>query len=142
MIFEPAYGVTGLIGLPYYFFFELFSPLIKIFTLIFMIFSAIYGLINYQWAILMLFSVLLITALILSSITAIIENWSQHQQAVNRDALRYKNHLDWLWLMVAGILAEFTYSLYKIAAQTNGLINFIRKKNNWNKFARKGVKNI
>jgi cellulose synthase/poly-beta-1,6-N-acetylglucosamine synthase-like glycosyltransferase len=142
MIFEPRYGITGLIGLPYYFIFELFSPLVKIFTLIFIIFSALLGLINIQWAILMFFSVLLITALILSSITAIIENWSQHQHAASRDALRYKNHLDWLWLMVAGILAEFTYSFYKIAAQTNGMISFILRKNNWNKFARKGVKNI
>jgi len=142
MIFEPAYGMTGIIGLPYYFFFELFSPLVKIFTFGFIVLSAIYGLVNYKWAILMLFSVLLITAIILSTITAIIENWSQHQQAVNRDALRYKNHLDWLWLMFAGILAEFTYSFYKIAAQSNGLMNFIRRKSNWNKFERKGVKNL
>jgi len=142
MVFEPAYGITGLIGLPYYFIFELFSPLIKIFTFIFIILSAAYGLINYKWAILMIFSVLLITAVILSSITAIIENWSQHQHNVSRDALRYKSFLDWLWLMVAGILAEFSYSFYKIAAQTDGLINFLRRKNNWNKFARKGVKNL
>ncbi len=142
MIFEPAYGMTGLIGLPYYTVFELFSPLIKIFTIIFIILSAVYGLINYQWAILMIFSVLLVTAVILSSITAIIENWSQHQHAASRDALRYKTFNDWLWLMFAGILAEFSYSFYKIAAQTNGLISFVRRKNNWNKFARKGLKNI
>jgi len=142
MIFEPSYGMTGFIGLPYYFIFELFSPLIKIISLIFIIFSGIYGLINYKWAILMIFSVLLITAVILSSITAILENWSQHQHAVNRDALRYKTFLDWLWLMVAGILAEFTYSFYKIIAQIDGLINFLRGKSQWNKFARKGVKQV
>jgi poly-beta-1,6-N-acetyl-D-glucosamine synthase len=142
MIFEPAYGITGLIGLPYYFIFELFSPLIRVFTFLFLILSAVYGLINYKWAILMIFSVLLITAIILSSLTAIIENWSQHQHVVSRDALRYKSFADWVWLIVAGVLAEFTYSLYKIAAQTNGLVNFMRRKNEWNKFARKGVKNI
>ena len=32
MILEPKYGMTGLVGLPYYFFFEPFSPLIKIFS--------------------------------------------------------------------------------------------------------------
>jgi poly-beta-1,6-N-acetyl-D-glucosamine synthase len=142
MILEPAYGMTGLIGLPYYFIFELFSPLIKIFTLFFLIFSSLFGIINYQWAILMIFSTLLITAVILSSITAIIEHWSQHQHAVSRDALRYKSFGDWLWLMTAGILAEFSYSFYKIAAQTDGLINFLRGRNQWNKFARKGIKNI
>jgi cellulose synthase/poly-beta-1,6-N-acetylglucosamine synthase-like glycosyltransferase len=142
MIFEPAYGMTGMIGLPYYFIFELFSPLIKIFTFFFLIISSLVGIINYQWAILMIFSTLLITAVILSSITAIIENWSQHQHAVSRDALRYKSFGDWLWLMVAGIIAEFSYSFYKIAAQTDGLFNFLRGRNQWNKFARKGIKNI
>jgi cellulose synthase/poly-beta-1,6-N-acetylglucosamine synthase-like glycosyltransferase len=142
MIFEPAYGMTGIFGLPYYFLFELFSPLVKLFTMIFLAFSWVYGLINYKWAVLMLFSVLLITAVILSTITAIIENWSQHQQAVTRDALRYKTFRDWLWLMTAGIIAEFSYSFFKILAQSQGLINFIRGKNQWNKFARKGVKDI
>jgi cellulose synthase/poly-beta-1,6-N-acetylglucosamine synthase-like glycosyltransferase len=142
MIFEPSYGMTGMVGLPYYFVFELLSPLIKIISLIFIIFSGMFGVINYKWAILMIFSVLLVTAVILSSITAILENWSQHQHAVNRDALRYKTFLDWLWLMVAGILAEFSYSFYKIAAQVNGMMNFLRGKNQWNKFARKGVRKI
>jgi cellulose synthase/poly-beta-1,6-N-acetylglucosamine synthase-like glycosyltransferase len=142
MIFEPAYGITGMIGLPYYFLFELFSPLVKLFTLVFIALSAYAGLVNYRWAILMFFSVLLITAIILSSITAIIENWSQHQHAVSREALRYKNFADWMRLMVAGILAEFSYSFYKIFAQIDGLSNFIRGKSNWNKFARKGVKQL
>lgn len=140
MILEPKYGMTGLIGLPYYFFFELFSPLIKIFSVIFIAVSAFYGTINFQWIALLIVSVMLITAIIMSSITAIIENWSQKQNAVSRDALRYKSFKDWLWLVTAGILAEFTYSFYKIAAQMDGLINFLKRKNEWNKFARKGLK--
>jgi cellulose synthase/poly-beta-1,6-N-acetylglucosamine synthase-like glycosyltransferase len=142
MIFEPAYGVTGMIGLPYYFLFELLSPAIKLFTLFFIVLSAYYGLVNYKWAMLLLASVMLTTAIILSSITAIIENWSQKQHAVNRDALRYKSYFDWVWLIGAGILAEFSYSFYKIAAQIDGMINFFRGKNNWNKFARKGVQKL
>lgn len=142
MILEPAYGVTGLVGLPYYFFFELFSPLVRIFTAFFLIAAAFYGIINIQWVLLLLASVMLITAIILSSTTAIIENWSQHRHAVTRDALRYKNFSDWMWLITAGILAEFSYSFYKVAAQTHGIINFLRKRNNWNKFERKGVRRL
>jgi cellulose synthase/poly-beta-1,6-N-acetylglucosamine synthase-like glycosyltransferase len=140
MILEPKYGLTGLVGLPYYFFFELLSPLIKVFSFIFIAISAYYGTINFQWVALLIISVMLITAIIMSSITAIIENWSQQQNAVSRDALRYKSFKDWLWLVVAGILAEFTYSFYKIAAQIDGLIKFLKRKNEWNKFARKGLK--
>lgn len=142
MIFEPKYGITGLIGLPYYFFFEMLSPLIKIFSLIFIVVSAFYGTINYTWLILLILSVMLTTAIIMSSITAIIEYWSQKQKAANRDVLRYKSFINWLWLITAGILAEFSYSFYKIAAQTSGIINFLKRKNEWNKFERKGVKQI
>jgi poly-beta-1,6-N-acetyl-D-glucosamine synthase len=142
MIFEPSYGMTGMVGLPYYLIFELFSPLIKILSFAFIIISGIVGVINYKWAVLMILSVLLVTAMILSSITAILENWSQHQHAVNRDALRYKTFKDWLWLMTAGVIAEFSFSLYKIIAQTDGFINFLRGRNQWNKFARKGIKKI
>lgn len=139
MMFEPRYGMTGLIGLPYYFVFELFSPLIKIFSLIFIFISALYGTINFQWVAMLIFSVMLITAIIMSSITAIIENWSQKQNAVSRDALRYKSFKDWLWLVIAGIIAEFSYSFYKIAAQIDGLINFVKGKSDWKKFERKGM---
>ena len=139
MMFEPRYGMTGLIGLPYYFVFELFSPLIKIFSLIFIFISALYGTINFQWVAMLIISVMLITAIIMSSITAIIENWSQKQNAVSRDALRYKSFKDWLWLVIAGIIAEFSYSFYKIAAQIDGLINFVKGKSDWKKFERKGM---
>lgn len=142
MLFEPKYGVTGLLGLPYYFFFELLSPLVKVFTLIFIAVSAYYGTINFNWALLLLVSVILTTGIIMSSVTAIIEYWSQKQTKANRDALRYKSFKDWLWLIFAGIIAEFSYSFYKIAAQINGIFYFLRRKSDWNKFERKGVKQI
>jgi hypothetical protein len=61
---------------------------------------------------------------------------------VNRDALRYKTFGDWLWLISTGILAEFSYSFFKIYAQIAGLTDFLKKKNNWNKFARKGIQKL
>jgi len=118
----------------------LLSPLIRIFTVFFIIAAAFSGIINYKWVLLLLASVMLITAIILSVTTAIIENWSQHRQASTRDALRYKGFADWLWLITAGIVAEFSYSFFKVAAQTDGMVNFLRNRHEWNKFSRKGVK--
>lgn len=139
MIFEPKYGVTGLLGLPYYLFFEFFAPFIKIFSFGFIFVAAIYGVINLTWVLLLLTSVMLTSALIMSSITAIIEYWSSKNSQTNRDALRYKNFFDWIWLIFAGILAEFSYSFFKIAAQMNGVFNFLMKKHDWKKFDRKGI---
>jgi cellulose synthase/poly-beta-1,6-N-acetylglucosamine synthase-like glycosyltransferase len=142
MIFEPKYGVTGMVALPYYLFFQMLSPIMKILAIVLIITSLSMGTVNYQWMLLLIISVFLLTAIIISSITVIIEYWSQKRYAANRNALRYKGFLGWAWLIIAGILGELSYSFYKIIAQLSGIYNFIRKKNDWNKFARKGIKQV
>jgi cellulose synthase/poly-beta-1,6-N-acetylglucosamine synthase-like glycosyltransferase len=142
MIFDPKYGITGLLGLPYYFVFEYLSPLIKVISLIYIVVAAQFGVINIVFVTLLLLSVMLTTAIIMSSIMALIEYWSKRNYSANRDALRYKTFGDWIWLILLGIFAEFSYSFFKIVAQIVGIINFIKKKHDWKKFDRKGVKNI
>ena len=141
MVFEPKYGTTGLFGLPYYFLFEFLSPLAKVASLVFVFVATQYGVLNLTWVVLLLVSVLLTTAIITSSIMAVIEYWSKNLSEVNRNALRYKSFADWLWLIFTGILAEFSYSFFKISAQINGIYNFTRRKHDWKKFDRKGIKN-
>lgn len=140
LMFEPSFGSLGLIALPYYFFMELLAPAVKIFALIFIIVSVYYGFLNLQWMALMLLSVILLTAIITSTITALIEYWSSKQAGANRAALRYKNFKDWTWFIFAGIIGEFSYSFYKIYAQINGLFSSLRGKSDWKKFDRKGIK--
>ena len=138
-ILEPKYGITGMLALPYYFFFELLSPLMKVLSFIFIFIAGYYGVFNTKWVILLLASILLTTAIIMSSITLILEYWSEKHTETTRNALRYKNFKDWLWLLITGILSEFTYSFFKITAQLDGLINFFRKRQDWRKFERKGI---
>ncbi len=140
-ILEPKYGVTGMLALPYYFFFELLSPVIKLFSLAFIFAAGYYGVFNTKWVILLLISILLTTAIIMSSITVVLERWSQRHTKTTRNALRYKTFTDWLWLVFSGITAEFTYSFFKIIAQIRGISDYLKKKNEWNKFERKGFKN-
>ena len=138
-IFEPSYGVTGMLALPYYFLFELFSPIMKVLSLIFIFVAGYYGVFNAKWVFLLLAGILLTTAIIMSSITVLLEYWSEKHTETTRNALRYKSFKDWLWLLISGILSEFSYSFFKIAAQLDGLKNFIRKKHDWRKFERKGI---
>lgn len=139
MLFEPRYGATGLVGMPYYLVFEMMAPLMKILAIIFIILAGVINMLNLQWVALMLISIILLTAIITSGITAIVEYWSLSQSITNRDALRYKNFKDWLVLISAGILGEFTYAFYKMLAQLKGFANFFRKKSDWKKFERKGI---
>jgi len=139
IILEPKYGIIGLLAMPYYLFFEFISPLIKAFTIFFLVLASYYHLLNLGWVVLLIISVTLTTAIILTSITAIIENWSLRQNSAAREALRYKNFIDWIKLIFSGIVAEFSYSFFKVAAQINGFFSFLKKKSAWNKFERKGL---
>lgn len=138
-ILEPKYKIMGMLALPYYFFFELLSPIMKVLSLILIFLAGYYGVFNTGWVLLLLLSILLTTAIIMSSITTVLEIWSEKHTATTRNALRYKSFKDWLWLLISGIFAEFSYSLFKITAQLNGVWRFLKKEHNWKKFDRKGI---
>jgi len=140
MMFEPRYGATGLIGLPYYFFFEFLSPVVKLFSLLFVLLTAYLGIINLGWISLLLLSIIIATAIITASVTLVLERWSSKHLEAMRDALRYKTFADWLKLIGAGIASEFSYAFFKIFAQLKGIWQLLTKQHNWNKFERKGFK--
>lgn len=142
MMFDPRYKMTGIVALPFYFFFELISPLIKMASLVFIIYVSLQGLINLQWVLLMGLMITVSAALIMSVVTVFIENWSEKQGSENHNAMRYKTFFDWIRLIFFSIIGDFTYAFFRIFAQIKGLIDFSRSKSEWNKFERKGVKNI
>ncbi len=138
MLFEPKYKMIGLFAFPYYFFFELFSPVIKIFTILFLIFAAIIGLLNQSWILLTVIFTTLASAIITSLATVYIEQWSIKHGLSSYDALRYKTGKDWISLLIMSVAGDFIYAPFRIFAQLSGLKDFIYKKNEWYKFARKG----
>lgn len=142
MMFDPKYWSTGLFAFPYYLFFELLAPLMKILALIFIIYASLLGVINSTWVLLMALFITFSTALITSMITIILEKWSQKQAVRNLDALRYKTFGDWFKLLFSSIAGDFSYSFFKIFSQLKGLLDFVREKSEWNKFERKGIRHI
>jgi cellulose synthase/poly-beta-1,6-N-acetylglucosamine synthase-like glycosyltransferase len=138
LIFEPKFGRIGLIAMPYYFFFELLAPIIKLVTLFFLIIVSVQGLINISWVLMLLIAISLTTAVVMSTITVAIEKWSVQAEKVNRDTMRYKTFGDWMKLLLFGILGDFSYALFRTYAQLVGLIKFLGRSDDWNKFERKG----
>ena len=138
-MFEPSYGVTGLLALPYYFIFEFLAPFVKIFSLSFLIVLSIVKDIDAQWILLLLISVLLVTTIIMSVITVVLETKSNKSKAIKRNSLRYNTFGDWLLLLVTSIIGSVTYEFFKMFAQLKGFTYILQKKNNWNKFERKGI---
>lgn len=142
MAFDPRYKATGLLAMPFYFFFELLSPVIKILSLIFVAYVASAGLINMNWVILMAALITLTAAVITSVVTVFVENWSEKHSSGNRQALRYKSFGDWLKLIFFSILSDFSFAFFRITAQIKGLSDFVARKSEWNKFERKGLKSM
>ncbi len=142
LIFDPKYRTTGLFAMPFYFFYELLSPLLKIVAILFLAYTAYIGLINIEWALLLLLFITASAAVIASTVTVYVEGWSKNQISGNRDALRYKTFGDWAKLILFSILSDYSYAFFRIAAQLKGLYDFSLKRSEWNKFDRKGLKTI
>jgi len=138
MIFEPEFKRIGTFALPYFLLFELLAPIVKLFTLFFIITAIILGSINQQWILLALLFTTIVSTLITSLGSVIIEQWAINKRLASRDALRYKTTGDWLRLILMSVLGDFTYVPFRIYAQLTGLKDFINKKNEWYKFARTG----
>ncbi|MDP8204866.1 MAG: glycosyltransferase [Candidatus Tenebribacter mawsonii] len=138
MIFEPEFKRIGTFALPYFLLFELLAPIIKLFTLFFIITAIILGSINQQWLLLTLLFTTIVSTLITSLGSVIIEQWSIKKQLPSQDALRYKTTNDWLRLILMSVLGDFIYVPFRIYAQLIGLKDFINKKNEWYKFDRTG----
>lgn len=139
LMFEPRYKIIGLIAIPYYYFFEFLAPLIKLFSLLFLTILSSLGYFNAQWMLLLLISGLLITTIILSVVTVMLEIQHKKNLTGNQQTLRYKTIFDWLWLLIVSILGSFTYEFIKLFAQLKGMLNIWQHKDEWNKFERRGI---
>jgi len=140
MIFEPRYGAIGMIGLPYYLFFEFLSPVVKIFSLFFLAAAAVTGLLHGPRILLLLAAVMLASALLTASLTLTVEYMAGRKTRALRDALRYKNFAQWLKFIFMAVSAELSYAFFKIAAQLTGIRQALQGNKDWKKFGRKGIK--
>ena len=138
MLFEPKYKTIGLFAFPYYLFFELFSPIIRILTAVFLIAAGLLGYFNQSWILLAVLFSTLASAVITSLATVYIEQWTIKHKLISFDALRYKSGMDWIRLIVMSILGDFVYAPFRTYAQMIGLKDFIKRKKEWYKFSRKG----
>jgi len=78
MIFNPAYGRTGLVAMPYFFIFEMVGPLIEIQGLFMVIIASLLGLLNPQIALLLFVSTVLMGILISLSSLLIAEKDTEY----------------------------------------------------------------
>ena len=127
IFFNKTYGRLGLLGYPYWFFFEWLAPLIAFSGFIYSIYLAVTNSINWPFY-LLLFLFVYTFAVSLSIWAILFEEITYH---------KYKKKRDILKLLVAALLEPFFYPMHTYFA-VRGNLEAMRGKKGWGKVERKG----
>jgi cellulose synthase/poly-beta-1,6-N-acetylglucosamine synthase-like glycosyltransferase len=128
MLFNPRYGILGMLSYPYWLFFEFLAPIIEFFGTIGMIIYCFTYAINWS-AILILVGVLCLG--ILYSIFAIMMEVLTYNQ--------YRGRKDILGLVGVAILEPFVFHPFVVWSAIRGNIDLLRKHNSWGEMTRTGL---
>jgi cellulose synthase/poly-beta-1,6-N-acetylglucosamine synthase-like glycosyltransferase len=127
MLFNPRYGILGMLSYPYWLFFEFLAPIIEFFGTIGLIIYCFTYAINWS-AILIMVGVLCMG--ILYSIFAIMMEVLTYNQ--------YKGRKDILRLVGVAVLEPFLFHPFVVWSAIRGNIDLLRKHNSWGEMTRQG----
>ena len=130
IFFRRKYKKFGMLGYPYWFFFEWFAPVIEFFAFMFFIFYVIFGNPNWPFVIL-LFSFVYTFAVSLSVWAVLFEEMTFHKYEKKRDVLK---------LIGTAFLEPFLFHPLTVAWAIKGNWDYLRGKRGWGKMVREGFK--
>ncbi|GGW22382.1 glycosyltransferase family 2 protein [Arenibacter certesii] len=131
LLFNPKYGVLGMLSTPYWMFFEWFAPLIEFAGIIFLILMFLFGQLNLH--VFLIFFGVVYTFSILFSITALFFEEFSFQQ--------YKKPKYMVRLLRTAFLEPLLYHPFVMWAAVKGNIDLILGKTSWGKMTRTGLSN-
>lgn len=129
MIFNPNYGSIGLLGLPFFFIFELLGPLVEVSGYLVFLVSFLLGWINLPFAILFL-TLALLYGILLSTASLLLEEFTLK---------RYENPMDRVKLLGMAFLENFGYRQLHALWRLKGLVDFLRKSDSWGEMTRESM---
>ncbi|MCF7876239.1 glycosyltransferase family 2 protein [Candidatus Bipolaricaulota bacterium] len=129
MIGNPKYGSIGLLGLPFFFLFELLGPVVEISGYAVFLVSFFLGWINLPFAILFI-TLALLYGILLSVSSLLLEEFTLK---------RYKNPFDRVKLLGMAFLENFGYRQLHALWRLKGLIDFFRKSGSWGEMTRESM---
>lgn len=129
MFFNPKYGKTAFIAMPYFFFFEFFVPILEVFGLITIIGSIIF-LDLYLIGVLKLMGVIYIFYLVITIVSVLLDEWFNKY---------YRSRKDLLKLILKGVIEPFVYHPFCVYAALKGYWHyFLNKEQKWGNMQRTG----
>jgi poly-beta-1,6-N-acetyl-D-glucosamine synthase len=132
MMFNPKYGVLGLLSYPYWLIYEYLAPWIESFGIIYSIILMICGLINWHY----FFGLLILVycfALFFSALALFTEYNTFRKYSDVKDVLR---------LTLAAIVEPFIFHPFTVYAAIHGNIEKWRGKTSWGTMTRKGFRKV
>ncbi|MFL0245480.1 glycosyltransferase [Candidatus Clostridium stratigraminis] len=131
MLFNPGYGRTGILALPYFFIFELLGPIFELEGYIMVVFAVIFGLLNVQIALILFTSTVLMGVLI--SVSSLI---------IAETDIKYFSLKDVFILIGYAVIENFgprqVVSFWRVGAY----FNMFKNSQAWDKSERKGFEGI
>jgi len=128
VLFNPRYGVMGLVVYPYFLFVELLAPLVEAIGLIGLALGLLLGAVNQPFAILFFLMAYGLGA-VLTVMTLILEEFAYH---------RYESLRDRLLLITWALLEAVGYRQMTVVWRLNGLFKYIRGRRDWGAMERRG----
>jgi cellulose synthase/poly-beta-1,6-N-acetylglucosamine synthase-like glycosyltransferase len=128
MLFNPRYGVVGLLAMPYYLVFEAIGPVIELSGYVVMAVAIPFGLLDWRFAELF-FLAAIVYGTLLSVAAVALEELSFR---------RYPKATDLLWLVAYGVLENLGYRQLATWWRIRGVVDYLRGKGGWGVMKKKG----
>ena len=128
MMFNPKYGRLGTFAMPFFFLFELLSPIIELIGYIAVILMVVLGLFNPTFAAL-IFAATVLLGVVLSVSSVLCEEYTFR---------RYTNVKDVLIMIAFAFIENFGYRQLHALWRFKGLVDFLRGNKEWGSMTRKG----
>jgi cellulose synthase/poly-beta-1,6-N-acetylglucosamine synthase-like glycosyltransferase len=128
LIFNPSYGATGMIAMPYFLFGELLAPVVETAGLLISVVGMAFGLLEPRYA-LAFFVVAYLYGVVLSLAAIIMESVSFHRYERRRDTLRL------IWF---AIIEPFGYRQLTVWFRLKAFWRYFRGDHSWGRMKREG----
>lgn len=140
MLFRRRFRQIGMFSLPYQLLFEACAPVLECLGYVVLLATMLLGLLSIQ-AFIAFLALATAIHLCLSTLSVLLCVYSE-PSAGSRDQtialFRYNSARDIVVLLIAGLVSNFGYRQYLVAWQLKGLWDFMKRRQGWDKFARRG----
>lgn len=128
MFLNPRYGVLGLLSYPYWFFYEMFAPLVEALGFIVFLVLAVQGMVSWN-----VFLALLVFIL---SFGYMYSAFSAYMEVKTYNM--YRRRTDMMKLLITALTEPFYFHPLAVFAAIRGYIDILRKKKSWGEMTRQG----